>query len=329
MCERKERGERERARAGGRGALRAGARAGLLGRGAAHDKERAGRVHRVRLSPPRHHHLRWERDETCPVSTEGGTRRVQLVREGGGGGATGGGGGGRGNPAASVASISLPAGPCPRAPSAVTARDQRGSGTRATQRDSCCAQRLLRPKRVVHLALPDEDPRLEAPCKRPLVRRGRRCPTRTRARARARGLSEDVARHLPPRAARRAPKIPQAPRGTAAAATRMALLRGAGRGARGAGRGARGAGRGARGAGRVGEATEGGTVGRTVGGRGGGGLQGVLDDPLRLHVAHLRAARARERPLLPRRARSLSPMRGGGRGFCAQRPARALGGASA
>jgi len=26
------------------------------------------------------------RDETCPVSTEGGTRRVQLVREGGGGG---------------------------------------------------------------------------------------------------------------------------------------------------------------------------------------------------------------------------------------------------
>jgi len=27
------------------------------------------------------------RDETCPVSTEGGTRRVQLVREGGGGGA--------------------------------------------------------------------------------------------------------------------------------------------------------------------------------------------------------------------------------------------------
>jgi len=29
--------------------------------------------------------LPW-RDETCPVSTEGGTRRVQLVREGGGGG---------------------------------------------------------------------------------------------------------------------------------------------------------------------------------------------------------------------------------------------------
>ena len=27
------------------------------------------------------------RDETCPISTEGGTRRVQLVREGGGGGA--------------------------------------------------------------------------------------------------------------------------------------------------------------------------------------------------------------------------------------------------
>ena len=27
---------------------------------------------------------RWGRDETCPVSTGGGTRRVQLVREGGG-----------------------------------------------------------------------------------------------------------------------------------------------------------------------------------------------------------------------------------------------------
>ena len=27
----------------------------------------------------------WERDETCPVSTEGGTRRVHFVREGGGG----------------------------------------------------------------------------------------------------------------------------------------------------------------------------------------------------------------------------------------------------
>ena len=34
---------------------------------------------------------RWGRDVTCPVSTGGGARRVQLVREGGGGG----GGGGR------------------------------------------------------------------------------------------------------------------------------------------------------------------------------------------------------------------------------------------
>jgi len=30
--------------------------------------------------------LLWEMDETCPVSTGGGTRRVQLVREGRGGG---------------------------------------------------------------------------------------------------------------------------------------------------------------------------------------------------------------------------------------------------
>jgi hypothetical protein len=30
------------------------------------------------------------RDETCPVSTGGGTRRVQLVREGGGGREVGG-----------------------------------------------------------------------------------------------------------------------------------------------------------------------------------------------------------------------------------------------
>jgi hypothetical protein len=36
-------------------------------------------------SPP-HHDDRDRPGETCPVSTEGGTRRVQLVREGGGGG---------------------------------------------------------------------------------------------------------------------------------------------------------------------------------------------------------------------------------------------------
>jgi len=29
------------------------------------------------------------RDETCPISTEGGTRRVHSVREGGGGGSVG------------------------------------------------------------------------------------------------------------------------------------------------------------------------------------------------------------------------------------------------
>ena len=59
-----------------------------------------------RLDPPMEKQKWWQRDwqgkrrrrgggaltETCPISTEGVTRRVQLVREGGGGGGGGGGG---------------------------------------------------------------------------------------------------------------------------------------------------------------------------------------------------------------------------------------------
>ena len=40
---------------------------------------------RQRAEFDRTEHL-WERGETCPVSTEGGTRRIHFVREGGGGG---------------------------------------------------------------------------------------------------------------------------------------------------------------------------------------------------------------------------------------------------
>ena len=47
------------------------------------------------------------RDETCPISTGGGTRRVQLVREGGGGA-----------PRRAV--------PCTRHPAAAQPRDRRG-----------------------------------------------------------------------------------------------------------------------------------------------------------------------------------------------------------
>jgi hypothetical protein len=73
----------QRARAGGRAGGRAGRRAGgrrnsptrhALTGGAGRVLRRFGSV------------LGGRRDETCPVSTEGGTRSVQLVREGGRGG---------------------------------------------------------------------------------------------------------------------------------------------------------------------------------------------------------------------------------------------------
>ena len=56
-----------------------------------------GRNSKSRMSPlqplSRPFLIRKHVDETCPISTEGWTRRVHFVREGGGGG--GGGGGGR------------------------------------------------------------------------------------------------------------------------------------------------------------------------------------------------------------------------------------------
>jgi hypothetical protein len=58
-------------------------------------------------------HLVRGRDETCPDSTEGGTRRVQLVREGGGGGRPN--GRPRGPPSAGAAPLA-PRGGCPPPP---------------------------------------------------------------------------------------------------------------------------------------------------------------------------------------------------------------------
>ena len=78
----------------GRGNSRTGG--GLEGTGCARGARRAAarrpgaarrrRPERAEAGPrPRGACNLWERDETCPVSTEGGTRRVRLVREGGGG----------------------------------------------------------------------------------------------------------------------------------------------------------------------------------------------------------------------------------------------------
>ena len=73
------------------------------------------------------------RDETCPVSTGGGTRRVQSVREGGGGG----GGGGAGAHSA----------PCGPRPSEIPRRLQSAPCRGASRAHRCAPRGSLRPLR--------------------------------------------------------------------------------------------------------------------------------------------------------------------------------------
>ena len=111
------------------------------------------------------------RDETCPVSTEGGTRRVQLVREGGGGGA-----------------------PRARAPSALlarAAREARGHrrGRGAGRAPSDGRDRVLKNRRgVVHRGIEGQH---APPRGRAVQPRGRARPGRARSRrgARTRGAA--------------------------------------------------------------------------------------------------------------------------------------------